>query len=79
MAQDTDIRREQRRKRRRRQRLLCRAMFAAAGGLVAAAVLLVVWNALPAGADARSARGLPVRTGASVSYTHLTLPTKVKV
>ena len=29
-------------------------MFAAAGGLVAAAVLLVVWNALPAGADARS-------------------------
>ena len=54
MAQDTDIRREQRRKRRRRQRLLCRAMFAAAGGLVAAAVLLVVWNALPAGADARS-------------------------
>ena len=54
MAQNTDIRREQRRKRRRRQRLLCRAMFAAAGGLVAAAVLLVVWNALPAGADARS-------------------------
>ena len=54
MAQDTDIRREQRRKRRRRQRLLRRAMFAAAGGLVAAAVLLVVWNALPAGADARS-------------------------
>lgn len=54
MAQDTDIRREQRRKRRRRQRLLRRAMLAAAGGLVAAAVLLVVWNALPAGADARS-------------------------
>ena len=54
MVQSTDIRREQRRKRRRRQRLLRRAMFAAAGGLVAAAVLLVVWNALPAGADARS-------------------------
>ena len=53
MVQSTDIRREQRRKRRRRQRLLRRAMFAAAGGLVAAAVLLVVWNALPASADAR--------------------------
>ena len=53
MVQSTDIRREQRRKRRRRQQLLRRAMFAAAGGLVAAAVLLVVWNALPASADAR--------------------------
>ena len=53
MVQSTDIRREQRRKRRRRQRLLRRAMFAAAGGLVTAAVLLVVWNALPASADAR--------------------------